>query len=144
MRRLLFLIALAAAAVSPAAAQLFGGGGGGGDKITFALCQGVPCTIGTNIANPFIVTAKAKLKKCYIAAKIAPLGSALTLDVRVDGLSAFGAKPKLSLAAAATGPASVAEFDRPAALEYSIITVDIVAIGSTFAGQGITAVCTFK
>ena len=117
--------------------------GNGTDKVTYALCLGTPCATGTNLTNPFIVTAAGQLTNCFIAAKTAPTGADLIVDINRNGTSIFGAT-KLVLPAGQTGPVTQNGFASTALTELDKLTVDIDQIGSTVAGQDVSAVCTVE
>lgn len=139
-------LALAAAAIAAAAlAQTFSGGGGGGDtRASFILCNGQPCTVGSDLTNPWIATKKAKVKKCFAKAKTAPIGAPLTFDLRIDGVSIFGGNPKLIIPAGSTAVVSVSTFAAPQLQEGSTLRIDQVTIGTTYPGKDVSVVCSIQ
>lgn len=117
--------------------------GAGGDRVTWLLCVGEPCGVETDVTNKFISTRATSLKRCYIAAKTAPQGADLIVDILRNGTSVFNASPKLVLPAGNAGPVSTASFNNPSLAENDIVTVNITQVGSTNQGKDVTAVCKF-
>lgn len=122
----------------PAAAQFFGGGGSSA-RVTWVLCNAKPCVVGDNLTNAFVVTDVASVMRCYIQAKTAPAGASLILRVKKSGVSISGATP-LTLPAGQNGPVKIS-FATAKLVELDTLTVDIVQVGSTTAGQDVTLVC---
>jgi len=127
---------------TPVSAQFFGGGPGA-EKATAVLCQGSPCSAGSDVTNRYIVTRNVKPKKCYITAKVAPAGGPLTIDVKKNGTTIFGAT-KLVFPAAGAGVYTQTTFAVASLAEGDLVSFDIVSPGLTSAAQDVTAVCVFN
>jgi len=134
--RLLLLVLLF---VGPAWSQFFGGAAGKSDRVTFVLCAGAPCQTGADKTNHFIITDAAKIKRCYITAKVAPTGAALVIDLKKNGVSILGTTV-FGLAAGQAGPVRF-NLTPVSASELQVISVDITQIGTTEPGQDVTVVC---
>jgi hypothetical protein len=113
-------------------------------KATFALCLGTPCTTGTNLTNPYIVTAPGQLTACYIDAKTVPTGASLIIDINRNGTTIFPGSPKLVFPDGGSGPIKTNVFAQTALAELDVLTVDIDQVGSTDAGQDVSAVCVIQ
>ncbi len=123
--------------------RYLGTGPSGAEKdFTFGICVGVPCQVASNLTNRIIVTQGLTISKCYITAKTAPTGAALTVRVMKNGATNIfpGASP-LTLPAGSNGPASTTTFDAPGVVENDVLTIDILQVGSTLAGQDVSVVC---
>jgi hypothetical protein len=118
--------------------------GGSADKVTFALCLGSPCATGTNLTNPYIVTAPGQLTACYIDAGTVPTGASLIVDIHRNGTTIFPASPKLVFPDGGAGPIKTNVFAQTALAEFDVLTVDIDQVGSSDAGQDVSAVCTIQ
>lgn len=107
---------------------------------TWSVCSGAPCTTGTNLTNQYIVAANSAAVQCYAAAKTAPVGSALIVDVLRNGsISIFG--PTQLVLPAGQTTANTSTFTAPTLTAGDRLTFDIVQIGSTAAGQDVTITC---
>ncbi len=135
MRALLLLLLWTAAA----SGQWFGGGGSKTLRVTWVLCNEESCTSGQDKTNHVIVTDAAKVRRCYLEAKTAPTGAALKVQVNKNGASLHpGVEIKLD--PGQHGPIR-ATFPAASLAENDLLTVDIVQVGSTIAGQDVTLVC---
>ena len=114
-----------------------------GAKASWALCLSVPCTVGTDVANWYLVNVASAFGSCAVASKTAPVGAALSFDILQNGTtSIYGASTKPTLATGVTGP-SVFPIASPlilAAGDY--LTVSITSAGSSVPGLDVSLVCT--
>jgi hypothetical protein len=111
------------------------------DKVTWGLCIGSDCAVASNITANYIVTRSLALQKCYIAAKTAPTGAGLRVDVNRNGTSVFSSG--FTLAAGSTYTTTTT-FATNALVEGDLLTVDIEQVGSTVPGKDVTLVCTLQ
>lgn len=118
------------------------GGSGGPERATFAVCIGVPCMVASNITNRYVAVSSSTIQKCYLTAKIPPVGSNLVVDILKNGVSIFpaGNGNKLNLTPSG-GVTSVTSFFSSSLSENDLLTVSVLQVGSTFQGQDVTATC---
>lgn len=118
------------------------GGSGGPERATFAMCIGVPCIVANNITNRYIAVGTSTIQKCYVTAKVPPVGSNLIVDILKNGVSIFpaGTGNKLNLTPSG-GVTSVTNFFSNSLAENDLLTVSVLQVGSTFQGQDVTATC---
>jgi hypothetical protein len=112
------------------------------EKFTFVLYRGVNAQVGTNVTNKLPVTGLCSPQSVFIIADTPPTGASLIVDIKADGVSLWnttpGNRPKL-LSGEATGSV-VSTFDTTTLPAGTLLSVDIVQVGSTTPGQGISVV----
>lgn len=114
---------------------------GGEREFMFNLAAGdLPVTLGTNKTPPRVITYNATctlLEVCAVA-RDAPTGANLIMDLKLNGVSVFNAS-KLTIPAGSTSITTVTSFAvNPTTFGYhSIFTMDVLQIGSTYAGRAI-------
>jgi len=141
MRRGFLCLVLFLLIAAAAPAQWFGGGGAKRiERATFVLCNGIPCSVGSDLTNHYIVTSPGKIKSCYLTAKTPPTGVSLLFAVLKNGsTNIFGATP-VGLAPGAQGPLKIS-FTPVSVAELNYLTVNITQVGSGAPGQDVTLVC---
>lgn len=110
------------------------------EKHTFVICNGTPCTVGTDLTNKIVAVANTTFERCWIAAKEAPAGAALIVDILTNDASIFGAGTKLELPAGSE-IANTTTFENPRVNEGDILRLDVDQVGATTAGQDVTVTC---
>jgi len=140
MRRALYAVllllatAIAQAQITPGRPRQF-------DKVSWGLCVAADCAVAANLTVPYIAVAKSRFLKCYAAAKTGPAGAALVFDIKVRGVSIFGAGAKLQIAAGAT-TGTTATFAAPTiSQDGNQVTIDITQVGSTTPGKEVSIAC---
>jgi hypothetical protein len=111
----------------------------GYDKASWGFCAGQNCVVNDGVAVPYIAIAPSTIAKCYIAAKTAPVGSDLIVDIQKNGVSVFGAQ-KLVLPAGQTLGSTVS-FSAPALAEGDTLTTVITQVGATTPGKDVSVAC---
>lgn len=114
--------------------------GGTNELYQWGLCINSPCVVGANLTSYVIVSQATTLSKCYAAAKTAPTGANLIIDVLKSGVSIFGGGTKLVIVAGAT-TGNQATIANATLAESDNLTIDITQIGSTIAGQDVSVKC---
>jgi hypothetical protein len=84
-------------------------------------------------------SAPSNMAKCYIAAKTAPVGSDLIVDIQKNGVSVFGAQKLVLPAGQIFG--STVSFTAPALAEGDTLTTVITQVGSTTPGKDVSVAC---
>lgn len=115
------------------------------DCFTWALAIGTAAVIGTDLANWAIVDRSYTLTKCFIAAKTAPTGANLVVDIlrSTDNGATWTSlwatntsnRPTIT---ASNHTGTTTSFDTTGLNEGNLLRIDIVTVGSTVAGQDIT------
>lgn len=141
MREMLLAFVLSVVAAGTLHAQFWGGAGGsGGGTVTWNLCIGSPCAVGTNLTPLWISGQKQKVQKCYIVAKSGPTGADLVVDIvhSSDG-SLFGAQ-KLRIVDGQTS-GSQGDIATPQLHEGDTLAISITQVGSVAPGSNVTVMC---
>jgi len=108
-------------------------------SMTFSLCLGVECQVGSNVTNPFVTTATTMtVDQCYISARVPPTLANLIIDIKLNNTSIFGVT-KLQLTPSGGVETLTPQSTSSATLDR--FTVDIVQVGTGFKGQDVTVVC---
>jgi len=104
--------------------------------VTWGVGIGGPATTGSNVAPLYVVPAAGVPLALSIAAKTAPTGSALVIDIRRNGSTILAAPASL---AAGSNQTSSTNFAAGIALAIGdVLTLNVNQVGSSVAGQDIT------
>jgi hypothetical protein len=103
--------------------------------VTWGVGIGAPVATGTNVTPLYVVPLAGVPANLTLAAKTAPTGADLVIDILRNGTTILAAP--VSLAAGATS-ASSTNFAPGALNAGDVLTLDVNQIGSTFAGQDVT------
>jgi len=113
--------------------------------LTWVLGSGQPVTTGTDLTNHLTVEHIGKPLRVYLAAKTAPTGQALIVDIlrSSDGGTTWtsfwatnpGNRPQLAVG---TKTSSQINFDTTAVSAGDLLRIDVIQVGSTVAGQDLT------
>jgi hypothetical protein len=108
-------------------------------SICFMLAQGTAASVGANKTNEIVIERDGIITKAFIHAKGAPSGSALIVDINVNGTSIWSVVQanRLQLAADATDGTQVS-FDTVNVVEGDVFSIDVDQVGSSTPGQDIS------
>lgn len=110
-------------------------------KFTFVICNGTPCSPQTEVTNRLIVTDDTTVERCWIAAKSAPVGADLIVDILKNGTTSIFGAGQMHLTAGQSGPQQTATFTSPALQAGTYLTLSITQVGTTDPGQDVTVAC---
>lgn len=116
-------------------------GGDAGDKATFVVCNEADCATGVNLTNEYVFVNAIEFDFCLARAKVAPAGASLILDINLNGSSVFGATKLVIPAGSQDGSQATFSATPLRASVGSLLTIDIDQVGSSTAGETVTAVC---
>jgi len=118
------------------------------NEIVFVLAETIPgitnpgLTTGTNMTSPYPLRSKMTLVEVSAIFKQPPQGADILINIRADGQSIFPSGVYLRYPAGETGTVSQTSFrDAPLTLNAgTVLTIDVVQIGTTFPGMDGTVV----
>jgi hypothetical protein len=107
---------------------------------TWALAVNVDATVGTNKANPLAIPFDATITKAFANAKTGPTGASIIFDINLNSTSIWNSTQanRLTISAGATAGTQTS-FDTVTVTAGDVLTIDIDQVGSTVAGQSLTA-----
>lgn len=111
-------------------------------NMTFSICSGVECTLGSNVASPYIVTnTTLSLDSCYISARIPPTGQNLIVDVKKNGTTILSGGNSAKMNLTPSGGVETQTGLSVTGVTLDVFTVDVIQVGSGFHGQDVTVSC---
>ena len=120
---------------------IIGGSTAGYDKVTFVLCNGAACAVGTDLTNHYIAVQDLSFRTCHIFAKTAPTGASLIIDLEIIGTGSIFGGTKLVFPAGATTVQTQSTFAVASIRQLQRLRSDIDQIGSITPGQDVTVTC---
>ena len=105
-------------------------------SVTWGIGIGTPAVVKTDATPHYLAPSAGTPGSLTIAAKTAPAGAALIVDILKNGVSLLASQ--LTLAAGATQATSTAFVTGAAIALGDLLTLNVVQVGSTTAGQDIT------
>ena len=106
---------------------------------TFTFTVVGTLTTGTNVTPALIVHNTLTIEKAYAYVKTAPTGASIIFDILVNGTSIWNVTPgnRLTIVSGAqTGTQT--NFDTTSLAEGDILTLSIIQVGSSTAGESLT------
>lgn len=96
-------------------------------------------TTGTDKTNHYIIPRNCNFAKAFATAKTGPVGSNLVFDIKKNGTSLWSVNTgnRLAIVAGQT-KGTQTSFDTTTGSEGDELSIDVVSVGSTTAGQNIT------
>jgi len=111
----------------------------------FLLGTNAPVTTGNDKCNALITAYAGTIIKCKAYAKTAPTGQALIMDIKLDGTSIWNITTGNRISIADGSNLGVqTSFDTSVFLENESLTIDVIQVGSSTAGQDVTVQLTVK
>lgn len=122
-------------------------GGGGSTSTQIAagsVCADAGCTVNETANWTYAVMIAGTIKSCGAVATIAPTGSAIIVDVLLNGTSIYGANPKTTVAISSTSYAAVSTFASAAVVVGDLLTFKVTQADSNTIGQYVRVSCTIQ